>query len=171
MSLFDLISGLLEPFFDLVPRIAHRPASNEVMVVDRWLGTVKTQKNPRLYVPALTHIEYYPTHSNPIDCGIQRLTTVDGKSVAVNATCVYRISDPVLLRDVYGSDHEQLIAQAVRSLVCEYVTDHNFSYLPDILDSDQIWNEIVEHLDYAGVELVEFMVEDLQEVFPLSVLQ
>ena len=75
------------------------------------------------------------------------------------------------MRHVYGSDYEQLIAQTVRALVCEYVTDHNFSYLPDILDSDQIWNEIVENLDHAGVELVEFMVEDLQEVFPLSVLR
>jgi regulator of protease activity HflC (stomatin/prohibitin superfamily) len=171
MSLFDLLANLVEPFFDLIPRLAHRPASNEIMVVDSWTGKIKTSTFPQLYVPALTHVEYYPKHEVPTDCGIQRLTTIDGKSVAVNATASYTIDDPVLMRDKFGDNYEELATFAIRGYVCEYVNDHNFTYLPTILEGNQIWNEIAVDLSYSGIKLTDFRVEDIQEVLPLSILQ
>ena len=171
MSLFDLLANLVEPFFDLIPRLAHRPQSNEVMVIDSWHGRVRPSRAPRVFIPALNHIEYYPKHEIPTDCGIQRLTTVDGISVAVNATASYNIEDPVLLRDKFGDNYEELTTLAIRGFVCEYVNDHNFTHLPEILCGNQIWNEIAVELSYAGISLTDFRAEDIQEVIPLSVLQ
>jgi len=170
MSIFELLASLLEPFFDLVPRLAHRPQSNEVMVVDGLFG-VRTRKRARVFIPAFCHINYYPTSSQPVDCGLQRLTTADGVSVAVNATAVYTIGDPVLMRSVFGDDYHELVAMSLRSYVCEYVSGHNFTYLGEVLDSDGIWNESAAELSESGIDLVAFMVEDLQEIIPLSLLQ
>lgn len=171
MSLFDLLANLVEPFFDLIPRLAHRPASNESLLVDPWWGQVRLSSQPWVYIPALTHVEYFPTYELPLDCGVQRLTSADGKSVAVNATASYLILNPITCRDSFGDGYDQLVALCIRGYVCEYVSGHNFDYLTEILDSNKIWNEISLELADAGIKLVDFRVEDLQEVFPLSVLQ
>jgi len=171
MSLFDLISGLLEPFFALVPRIAHRPQTNEWLVVDRWFGHTKQTVNPVVYIPALTHVEYLPKNEIPIDCGLQRVTTADDLSVAVNATAVIRIIDPVLCREKAAEGYEELSSIYIRGVVCDLISGHNWSYLGELLEKDRYFDEIHAELDYYGIELVAFQVEDLQQVIPLSLLQ
>ena len=171
MSLFDLISGLLEPFFDLVPRIAHRPQSNEWMVVDRMFGHVKVIARPRLYIPALTHVEYLPKQEIPIDCGLQRVTTADDEPVAVNATAIIKITDPVLCRDKAAEGYEEVTSLLIRGVVCDLIGGHNWSYLGQLISEGSYFNEVYSELEYYGIELVSLQVEDLQVVIPLSVLR
>ena len=171
MNLFELISSLLEPFFALVPRITHRPQTNEWLVIDRWFGHVRQAVQPQIYIPAVTHIEYIPKHEIPIDCGLQRVTSADDKPVAVNATAVIKIIDPVLCRDRAAQGYEELCSLFIRGVVCDLISGHNWSYLQELLDRDECFNEIHEKLDYYGIELVSFQVEDMQQVIPLSILQ
>ena len=171
MSLFDLISGLLEPFFALVPRIAHRPQTNEWLVIDRWFGHTKQTVNPVVFIPALTHVEYLPKNEIPIDCGLQRVTTADDKSVAVNATSVIKITDPVLCRDRAAEGYEELSSIFIRGVVCDLISGHNWSHLSELIERDTYFDEIHAELEYYGIELVSFQVEDLQQVIPLSLLQ
>ena len=71
MSLSELISGVLQPVFDLMPQVHARPASNEVAVIDSLWSDPKAFRGPRLYIPALSHIEVYPTCEIPIAKGRQ----------------------------------------------------------------------------------------------------
>ncbi len=169
MSLLDLLSSFLEPFLELIPRLARRPANNEWMVIDSPFG-VRLGTLPVFHVPSITHIEYFPKHALPIDCGLQRATTADSSPVAVNATAMIIISDPVLCREKVGSEYEEAAAMAIRSVVCEMVMGHNFSHLIDLLLDGEGEIEIDHLLAEMGIDLHAFRVEDMQGVVPLSVL-
>ena len=170
MSLLDLLATFLQPIFDLVPRIARRPASNEWMVVDSWLSGVNVRQRPRLHCPALTHVEYLPSWEIPIDCGIQRITTADGISVVVNATCRIVIEDPIVCRDMVSEEWEEASAMIVRSHLCDIISGHNFRYLPDI-DIEHVGiNEIKQDLLDMGIDLTVLKVEDLQKVTAFGVV-
>ena len=168
MSLLDLLATFLQPIFDLVPRIARRPASNEWMVVDSWLRGVNVKTRPRLHCPALTHVEYLPSCEIPIDCGIQRITTADGLSVVVNATCRILIEDPILCRDKVSEEWEEASAMIVRSHLCDIISGHNFGYLPD-LNIEHVGIEDIQHdLVEMGIALTVLKVEDLQQVIAIG---
>jgi hypothetical protein len=170
MSLLDLFSSFLQPIFDLVPRIARRPTSYEWMIVDSWLAGVRLRDKPRLHCPALTHIEYLPACEIPIDCGIQRITTADGVSVIVNATCRIIIEDPILCREKVAEEWEEASAMIARSHVCDIISGHNWSHLPDLC-IDKVGSEgMTEDLLHMGITLAVFKVEDLQKVTAIGVV-
>ena len=171
MSLFDLLGSLLEPLFDLVPRLARRPASNEWMVVDSLLSGPRESERPALHIPAITPVDYLPKHQIPIDCGLQRVTTADGKSVAINATARIRIWEPILCRNEVAEDWQEAAAMIIRSHVCEISSSHNWSHLQDLWLDGEGFEAIDDELQHFGVSLEFFRVEDSQEAFPLSILQ
>jgi hypothetical protein len=168
MSLFDLFATFLQPIFDLVPRIARRPASNEWMIVDSWIAGVRVKTKPRLHCPAFTHVEYFPACEVPIDCGIQRITTADGASVIVNATCRIVIEDPIVCREKVDEEYEEAAAMIVRSHVCDLISGHNWTHLPDICSDKMETNDMAADLIQMGISLTTFKVEDLQQVFPVG---
>ncbi len=169
MSIFELLSNFLEPFLELIPRLAKRPAANEWMVVDSIFG-VRRGTLPVIYVPSLTHIDYFPRHSLPIDCGLQRATTADGVPIAINATAVIRISDPVLCREVVGDSYEEAASMAIRHVVCSMAMEHNLTHVAELWIDGAGEDEMAESTEDFGVELVVFRVEDLQQIIPLSLL-
>ena len=171
MNLLDLLSTFLEPLLDLFPRIARRPASNEWMVVDRWFKGVRIRTSPVLHIPFVTHVEYLPKHEIPIDCGLQRVTSADGKNIAVNATALICISDPVVCRDRAGEEYEETISLIIRSVVCDLVSGHNWSHIQDMITENHGYEEIESQISHFGIDLITFRIEDLQEVFPISLLQ
>ena len=61
---------------------------------------IKHFTKPILHMPVTTHVEYWPKCEVPIDTGLQTLTTVDNKTVSVNATLIIKIKDPITLRSV-----------------------------------------------------------------------
>ena len=166
MSLLELIGSFLEPFLDLVPRIAYRPASNQYMVVDRWYGGVKVSTVPVLHCPMLTHVEYFPRWEEAIDCGVQKLTTSCGKPVIVNATARVLIIDPIQLRAKAGTEWSETVAMQMRARVCEFARskDEVSSECDSCLSG-----QIAEDLIYFGIELAQFQIEDAQEVMALSI--
>ena len=168
MSLLDLLSSFLQPIFDLVPRIARRPTSYEWMVVDSWIKGVRLSESPRLHCPAVTHIEYMPACEIPIDCGIQRITTADNISVIVNATCRITIEDPILCRDKVSEEWEEASAMIARSHVCDFVSGHNWSHLPNLSIDKVGIEQIEEDLAEMGIAISVFKVEDLQQVIPIG---
>jgi hypothetical protein len=170
MSFLDLLATFLQPIFDLVPRIARRPASNEFMVVDSWIKGVRLTKRPRLHCPALTHVEYIPSSEIPIDCGIQRITTADGVAVVVNATCRILIEDAILCRQKVSDEYEEASAMIVRSHICDLISGHNFSYLPDLSIEEVGATDIEQDLLEMGISLTVFKVEDLQQVVAVGVV-
>jgi hypothetical protein len=169
MSLFELLSNFLEPFLELFPRVARRPAANEWMVIDSPWG-VRIGSLPILYIPTLSHVEYYPKHALPIDCGLQRVTTADGKKVAINATALIEIVDPVVLRLAVGGEHEEASAMSIRHAVCETAMGHNLSHLIAMWQEGEGFDDVSEYLYSIGIELSVVKVEDLQSVIPLSLL-
>jgi regulator of protease activity HflC (stomatin/prohibitin superfamily) len=171
MNLLDLLSAFLEPLLDLFPRIARRPASNEWMVVDRWFKGVSIRTSPVLHIPFVTHVEYLPKHEIPIDCGLQRVTSADQYSIAVNATALVQIIDPVVCRDKAAEDYEETVSLIIRSVVCDIVSGHNWMHVQDMMNDGHGFDEISESIERFGIELISFRIEDLQEVFPLSMLQ
>ena len=170
MSLSELISGALQPVLDLLPQVHARPASNEWGVADSWLGGVRTFSGPFLHIPATTHVEIYPKAEGPVDTGLQTLTTADGKTVAVNATAIIRITDPVYLRASVGVEEwETWVAMRIRGCVQEMITGHNWSYS---LDRGE---DLIEEMAYAelhafGIEVERVVLEDICETYALRLL-
>jgi hypothetical protein len=142
MSLLDLLAAFLEPIFDLIPRIARRPASNEWMIVDGWVRGVRIRYRPFLHFPIVTHVAYFPSCEIPIDCGIQRVTTADGKSIVINATS--------------------------RSHLCDLASSHDFDDLVKLVKESVCISDISDDLAEMGLELIAFKVEDLQQVIPIG---
>ena len=170
MSLSELISGALQPVLDLLPQVHARPASNEWGVADSWLGGVRTFSGPYLHIPATTHVEIYPKAEVPVDTGLQTLTTADRKTVAVNATAIVRITDPVYLRASVGVEEwETWVAMRIRGCVQEVVTGHNWAYT---LDKGECFIEELAYSElYAfGVEVERLVLEDVTECIPLRLL-
>ena len=170
MTFAELLSSLLQPILDLIPRIAPRPKTTEWCLVDRWLGCVKMTDNPVVFIPTVTHVEYYPLLAHPIDVGLQSLTTADGISVCVNATVIILINDPCLLRSVVDYDSwEELVSMRVRWIVTNVVTGHNWSMTRDTGD-DICFEEVEEDLLEIGIDLKRLVFEDLTVARPIRLL-
>ena len=170
MSLSELISGVLEPVFDLLPRFGRRPTTNEFGLRDSWFFGVKVFKGPLLHIPIMTQVEYYSRVQYPLDTGLQSLTTVCGKSVTVNATAIITVTDPIVLRNTVDVDEwEPLVSMKIRSVVREVVSEYNWSHLMEaareILESE-LWGE----LEILGIELNQVVLEDATEAFPVRLL-
>lgn len=171
MSLFELFSSFLQPLFDLVPRLARRPQSNEQLVIDSWWTGPRTSVLPVLHCPALTPVQYFPKCEVPIDCGLQRMTTADDSPVALNATCRIKVVDPILCRDRVGEEWEEAAAMVIRSIVCELVNGHNLSHLYSLFADNAGWDDANDELTYLGCELTFLCVEDFQQIIPISILR
>jgi hypothetical protein len=172
VGLSELISSIVQPLFDLLPRITARPATNEYAVVDSWFFGVKEFTAPRIFLPVMTHIEYYPKAEHPIDTGLQSLTTSCGKSVCVNATAIVKVVDPILLRERVASDSwEHWVSMIIRKHVraCAISSD-GWAEFVESGDQSVEW-EVQEELLYAGVELSQIVLEDSTEAFPVRILQ
>ncbi len=170
MTLAELFSSILQPVFDLVPRISPRPKATEWCLVDRWFRPIKVTDHPVLYVPATTHVEYYPCRDHPIDAGLQSLTTADGFSVCVNATVVVEVGDPCELRDTVDFDSwEELVAMRVRGIVTGIVSGHNWSMVLD--QGEEIcFGDCESDLVRIGVDLKRLVFEDLTVARPIRLL-
>ncbi len=170
MSLSEVLSGVLQPLFDLVPQIHPRPASTEFGVVDDLWGKPRQFRGPRAYVPALTHIQVFPAVEIPIDTGLQTLTSFDGKSVAINATTILTITDPVALRTAGGDEWEELVSMKIRGLVCETITSHKWSQslrqAADFIEAD-----CYDDLWHVGIDVKRVVLEDMSETIPLRIFQ
>ena len=168
MSLLDLLAAFLEPIFDLIPRIARRPASNEWMIVDGWIRGVRIRYRPFLHFPIVTYVAYFPSCEIPIDCGIQRVTTADGKSIVINATCRVIIADAILARDKVDEEYEEAASMIARSHLCDLASSHDFDDLVKLVQESVCISDISDDLAEMGLELIAFKVEDLQQVIPIG---
>ena len=170
MSLSEVVASIVEPLFSLLPQVHARPASNEYAVIDSLWSVPKEFRGPRLYIPALSHIEVYPAHEVPIDTGLQTLTSFCGKTVAVNATTILRVLDPILLRSVAGIDWQEYASMRIRGIVCEVVTGHKWS---------QSLNQAAEFIEFdsaadlyeVGIEVQQVVLEDCAESIPVRLFQ
>ena len=169
MGLFELLAEFLKPLLDLFPRVAHRPAINEFLVIDRWFGVTSVASNPVVYSPAFTHVEYYPKRFVPIDCSAQKLTTSDNKAVIVNATMVVQIVDPVRVRESVGEDWEEYLSMMVREEVCSVTQKELAKDLPAGYEDCFKYPQLAVDMDRIGVQLCAVRVEDFQVARSVSV--
>ena len=170
MSLSEVVASIIEPLFNLMPQIHHRPASNEWGVVDSWLREPRLFSGPLLHIPAITHVEIYNNTEFTIDTGLQSLTTANGKTVAVNATAIVKVVDPLLLRTV-TSYHgwAEWAAMNIRSCVQDTVTGHGWEYT--LRRGAEFVEEDAYHpLSSAGIELIQLVLEDATESIPIRLL-
>ena len=170
MSLSELISSVAQPLLDLLPQVHSRPASNEWGVRDSLWGKPKTFRGPLLHIPAITHVEIYNSTEFTIDTGLQSLTTADGKTVAVNATAIVKVSDPLLLRTVTSYDGwAEWAAMNIRACVQDTVTGHGWEYTlrrgAEFIEEDS-YNPLLS----AGIELIQLVLEDATESIPIRLL-
>ena len=170
MSLSELISSVAQPLLDLLPQIHARPASNEIAVIDSLWGYPKTFRGPRLHIPALSHIEVYPASEIPIDTGLQSLTSVDGKTVAVNATTILKVRNPILLREIAGPEWEEWASMKIRGIVCDVVTCHKWTQSLSQA-AEFIEAESYEELWPCGLDVQVVVLEDASETIPLRLFQ
>ena len=160
MSLFDVLGQVLESVFDLIPRVCHRPAANEFLVVDTTFG-VKETRYAQFYVPALSHVEYYPAASHPIDCGIQSAITADNQTISLSISATVRIFDPLTLRsEVAADDWESLISLLIRRRVLEEAYGLNLGQFRDSAHQF-IVSDLSTDLGEYGIELESLTIEDL----------
>jgi len=166
MSISELISGILQPFFDLFPRIEQRPAEYEWLVVETWWGGAKSRRSPVLHVPAITHVERYPRSEYPIDAGFQSLVTADGTAVTANATAIVFVDDPILLRtQVSYHNWEEWVAMLVRGAVKDVLSCHNFAHLQD--DAEALIEDFLcGRLSQAGIFIEQLVLEDFTPTRP-----
>ena len=170
MSLSEVIASILEPLFSLLPQVHARPASNEVAVIDSLWSDPKAFRGPRLYIPALTHIEVYPAHEVTVDTGLQTLTSFDGKTVAVNATTILTVIDAVKLREVAGEEWAEYCSMRIRGIVCDIVTSHKWS---------QSLRQAAEFIEFdaaadlheVGIVVHQVVLEDCSETIPVRLFQ
>ncbi len=170
MSLSEVIASIVEPLFSLLPQVHARPASNEFAVIDSLWSDPKTFRGPRLYIPALTHIEVYPKCEVPIDTGLQTLTTADNKTVAVNATTILSVTDPILLRHVAGSEWQEYASMRIRGTVCEIIAGHKWSQSIHQAAEFIAFDASSELLE-CGIEVHQVVLEDASECLPLRIFQ
>lgn len=116
--------------------------------------------------PAITHIEYWPGQELlvSIDLGMQTLTTADGHSIAVNATAMVRVGNPIKFRDFASAETwEETTAMLVRGALSDIAMGHNLS---DVIERGeellemQVWNELHDW----GISIRSIVLEDLPRV-------
>ena len=170
MSLSEVLSSVLQPLFDLIPQISPRPASTEFGVVDDLWGKPRQFRGPRPYVPALTHIQMFPSVEIPIDTGLQTLTSFDGKTVAVNATTILSITDPVALREAGGDEWAELVSMKIRGIVFDIVSGHKWSQSLRQA-SGFIEADCYDDLWHIGIDVKRVVLEDMSETLSLRLFQ
>lgn len=170
MSLSEVVASIVEPLFSLFPQIHTRPASNEFAVIDSLWNDPKAFRGPRLYIPALSHVEIYPKCEVPIDTGLQTLTTADNKTVAVNATTILSVADPILLRHVAGSEWQEYASMRIRGIVCEIIAGHKWSQSIHQAAEFIAFDASSELLE-CGIEVHQVVLEDASETIPLRIFQ
>ena len=170
MSLSELISSVAQPLLDLLPQVHARPASNEIAIIDSLWSYPKTFRGPRLHIPALSHIEVYPASEVPIDTGLQSLTSVDGKTVAVNATTILKVRSPLLLREIAGPEWEEWASMKIRGIVCDVVTCHKWNQSLSQA-AEFIEAESYEELWPVGLDVQVVVLEDATECLPVRLFQ
>ena len=160
--MLDLISDLLKPFADMLPRVAHRPTSTEFCVVDSVVRGPYVTKWPTLHSPAFTHIEYYQRTPFPIDLEVQTLRTADGSEVTINASIMVQVYDPLRLRSSLGyEEYVGNIAMTARSCIQDFISGHNYRHGQESIDllENLLWGAIVETSD-EGCQLISLCIED-----------
>ncbi len=170
MSLSQLISSVAQPLLDLLPQVHARPASNEWGVVDSVWRAPRTFRGPLLHIPALTHVEVYPSCEIPIDTGLQSLTSVDGKTVSVNATTILSVRDPILLRSIAGEEWQEYCSMRIRGIVCEIISGHKWSQSVHQA-AEFIAFDATDDLYECGIDVHQVLLEDCSEVIPLRLFQ
>lgn len=167
MNLLDVIGELLRIFVDLIPRVSPRPKSTEWLVVDAFgLPPHAAWSRPVIIWPIFDHVEYWPRTEHPIDLSIQSLTTDDGVSVTVNPEAGFRIKDPLVTRPLWGDDYVHLTTMVVRGAVVEAYSSYTWEEARK-LPHDKIAEAAIDELDYHGVELSRFCVEEQSAAIPL----
>lgn len=161
MSLSEVVSGVLEPVFDLMPRIHPKPASNRVLVVDTAWSKPKVVRNrPVLYVPALSVVEEWDAVDVPLDLGSQALRTADGVAVVVNASVIVEFRQPLVTRAYCThEDVETYVGILSRQAVQAAITGHNLSHILDC--GEDIAGDLAHaSLDEAGIVLHSLVFEE-----------
>lgn len=161
MSLSEVISGVLEPVFDLMPRIHPKPASNRSLVVDTaWSKPKEVKDRPVLYVPAISVVEEWDAVDVPLDLGSQSLRTADGVPVVVNASVVIEYENPLLTRQYCThEDVETYVGVLSRQAVQATITGHNLNHLLDC-GEDIATNLAYVSLTEAGIVLHRLVFEE-----------
>ena len=160
--MLSLLSDFLQPWADLVPRFSHRPSSVEWCVWDSPIWGPRVTRWPVLHCPAITHVEYYPATTFPVDLEVQTLNTVDDQEITVNACISVTIDDPLSLRDTIGSeDYVGNISMRARSVIQDFVCGHNREYgMRSIhLLEAQLYDALL-HLTCEGGRLESLCIED-----------
>ena len=166
----DLLASVLQSITDLIPRINRRPKENEWGVVDSPFGCWVFWR-PRLSIPVMQQIEYWPASKVPICLEGQRITTADGKAVTVNCTLIGQILDPLKLRKHYClEDWEAGIAAECRAEISETVRGHNLSHLSSMEPVDFLSRGVLKYWEEHGFFISELSIEDMVEVFPLALI-
>lgn len=159
MSLSVIIAEVVSAITDLIPRVTARPASNQWLVLDSWYSKPRICYFPALYVPVLTHAEYYPKAGVFINPDVQTLTTADGVTCVVNTGAVVSVDDPILLRNYFAEeDWEEGISLIIRSRVAQHHCERMWDECTE--QEDKLEAELVETLFRYGIALVSFAVED-----------
>lgn len=159
MSLSVIIAEVVSAITDLIPRVTHRPASNQWLVLDRWYAKPRTCTFPAVFIPVLTHAEYYPKAGVFINPDVQTLTTSDGVCCVVNTGAVVSVYDPLALRQYFAEeDWEDGIGLIIRSRVAAHHCERLWSECTE--QEDILEQGLVETLYLYGIDLVSFAVED-----------
>lgn len=160
MSLFDVLAQFIQIFVDLIPRFAVRAKSIEWLVVDGFLtGTHIASSRPVLYWPILDHAEYFPKTEHTIDAAIQTMVTADGMTITVNPEFAFRIIDPLVVRENWGSGYVARVAMILRGAVEEFHAGHNWDHIV-AMGHDAVVEEVISELREKGIEVTDFCVEE-----------
>ena len=160
MGLFDLLAQFLQFFVDLIPVPAARPWSNSYCVVDSYLIGVHRVKRPFIYLPILDDVCYIPKHEQTLTTDVQTITTADEHTVTVESEFTYKIVDPILLREMAGSeDYDARLTMMVRGEVETLYREHNFSHVLEMGNESLIEN-LSWKLEEYGIEVVDIATQD-----------
>ena len=133
------------------------------MVVDGLFG-VKESRWARLHIPAITHVEYFPSHEVPIDIGVQKLMDGACRPVLINCTARVCIADAVLCRESVGAeDWQEAAAQVIRARIVHCLRSR--TTLVEMTAAEE------EALLHMGIDLTLFQVEDWQQTKSLTITQ
>ena len=90
--------------------------------------------------------------------------------MAVNATTILKVRDPLLLRSVAGSEWEEWAAMKIRGIVCEVITGHKWNQslaqAAEFIEYDSY-----EELLACGLAVQVVVLEDCTESIPLRLFQ
>lgn len=160
MGLADLIAHFLQFFVDLIPVPAARPWSNIHCVVDAYFFGVHKVSRPFIYLPILDTVCYIPKHEQTLATEVQTITTADGLTISVESEFTYKISDPMLLREMAGEeDYLSRLTMMVRGEVETLYREHNFSHVL-AMGNDSLIDSLSWKLEEYGIEVIDIATQD-----------